>query len=233
MNPGFEPSLEIESRGTPDLLDLGVALVSGMIAAYAMGRPKVASTLAGVAIAAALVPPLAVVGIGLTNDRPLIAANSSVLLMTNVVAIILGAVLVFRTLGVHQARQGKAVPLWGRVFVTALLVAVAILALPLTEQIARERRTGPDRPLSYPVARRVREVVKEHLQGQTGVKLILMGRVSVEPKTGITVLLASDRELPAEFETNLRRIISDARGRETVVTVFSLMDAAGAADTLP
>ena len=58
LNPGFEPSLEIEARGNPDLLDLGIASLSGFVAAYAFGRPGVASSLAGVAIAAALVPPL-------------------------------------------------------------------------------------------------------------------------------------------------------------------------------
>ena len=57
INPGFEPSLEIEARGTPDLFDLAIAFVSGMDAAYASGCPNVAGTLAGVAIAAALVPP--------------------------------------------------------------------------------------------------------------------------------------------------------------------------------
>ena len=35
LNPGYEPSLEIEARGNPDLLDLGIAFASGMVAAYA------------------------------------------------------------------------------------------------------------------------------------------------------------------------------------------------------
>ena len=91
LNPGFEPSLEVEARGNPDILDLGVAVLSGVVAAYALGRPGLANTLAGVAIAAALVPPLCVVGIGLTNDQPAVAANSAVLLLTNLVAIILSA----------------------------------------------------------------------------------------------------------------------------------------------
>jgi uncharacterized hydrophobic protein (TIGR00271 family) len=86
INPGYEPSLEIEARGQPDIFDLVIALASGMAAAYASGRPKVAATLAGVAIAAALVPPLAVIGLALTNARPFIAAYASILLLTNLVA---------------------------------------------------------------------------------------------------------------------------------------------------
>ena len=57
VNFGFEPTLEIEARGTPDLSDLGIGVLSGMTAAYATGRSNVMTTLAGVAIAAARVPP--------------------------------------------------------------------------------------------------------------------------------------------------------------------------------
>jgi uncharacterized hydrophobic protein (TIGR00271 family) len=90
LNPGFEPTLEIEARGKADLLDLGIAFFSGMTAAYATGRSHVMTTIAGVAIAAALVPPLAVVGLALTNGRPLISYNAAILLTTNLVAIITG-----------------------------------------------------------------------------------------------------------------------------------------------
>ena len=50
---------EMESRGSPSFLDLIVALASGMAGAYALSRPKMVSALPGVAIAAALVPPIA------------------------------------------------------------------------------------------------------------------------------------------------------------------------------
>jgi uncharacterized hydrophobic protein (TIGR00271 family) len=60
-------SLEIIARASPDVLDIFIALLSGMAAAYAFARPTLMGTLAGVAIAAALVPPLATVGIGLSR----------------------------------------------------------------------------------------------------------------------------------------------------------------------
>ena len=76
-------------------------MFSGFVAAYAIGRPGFVNTLAGVAIAAALVPPLCVVGIGLTNGQPFVAANSAILLLTNLVAIILSAAMVFSLLGIR------------------------------------------------------------------------------------------------------------------------------------
>jgi uncharacterized membrane protein len=54
---------EILARMRPTLLDLGVAMAAGAAAAFAYTRPGVASSLAGVAIAVALVPPLCTVGI--------------------------------------------------------------------------------------------------------------------------------------------------------------------------
>jgi len=85
-----------------------------MTAAYATGRSNVMTTLAGVAIAAALVAPLAVVGIALTHGNPLISGNAAILLITNLVAIILGAALVFRMLKVHFSRHGAGMPTWVR-----------------------------------------------------------------------------------------------------------------------
>jgi uncharacterized hydrophobic protein (TIGR00271 family) len=52
---------EMAARGNVTFLDMGVALASGFIGAYAKARSKIASSLAGVAIAAALMPPLVTV----------------------------------------------------------------------------------------------------------------------------------------------------------------------------
>ena len=62
-----ELTTELAARGGPSLLDLGVAVLSGCAGAYAMSRPNLSAALPGVAIAAALVPPLASLGIVLAN----------------------------------------------------------------------------------------------------------------------------------------------------------------------
>ena len=63
------PSLsdELTARGQPTLLDLGIAFFSGLAAAYASARPALSAALPGVAIAAALVPPIATVGVSLSQ----------------------------------------------------------------------------------------------------------------------------------------------------------------------
>lgn len=60
---------EILSRASPTLLDLGVAMAAGAAAAFSYTRKSIINSIAGVAIAVALVPPLAVTGIGLAYGR--------------------------------------------------------------------------------------------------------------------------------------------------------------------
>ena len=58
---------EVAARTSPNLLDLGIALVAGALATYAKLRSDAVSSLAGTAIAVALVPPICVLGLLLSN----------------------------------------------------------------------------------------------------------------------------------------------------------------------
>lgn len=98
---------EILGRTQPNSLDLGVAVAAGMAAAFANTRRSIANTLPGVAISVALVPPLAVVGIGLClgelgteiaaswGVETSIAAGSFILFLTNLVGIVFSGSLIF------------------------------------------------------------------------------------------------------------------------------------------
>lgn len=225
LNPGFEPSLEIEARGNPDLFDLGIAFASGMAAAYAQGRPNVAATLAGVAIAAALVPPLAVVGLALTTARPMIAADAAILLVTNVIAIILGASLVFRMLGMRVVKPEERGPAWSRRAVILLAMGALLLVAPLLLNMLAQTQLGQARPLTYPVAPAVRDAIRSYVDATPGVEVIMMARSSVEPERGITVVLGSEHELDPRFESGLRRVVRRARGADVPVQIHPLRTA--------
>lgn len=118
---------EILSRTSPSLLDLVVALAAGCAGAYAQTRPKIADSIAGVAIAVALVPPLAVTGIGLAIGSDIsfevgvglaglglqeagldIAAGGFLLFLTNFVGIIIVATMVFILQGYGRWKRGMA-----------------------------------------------------------------------------------------------------------------------------
>ena len=56
---------EVVGRIYPNLIDLGIAVAAGAAGSFSLTRQSIASSIAGVAIAVALVPPLCVTGIGL------------------------------------------------------------------------------------------------------------------------------------------------------------------------
>jgi len=224
MKSGFEPTLEIEARGTPDLLDLGIAFFSGMTAAYALSRANVMNVIAGVAIAAALVPPLAVVGIAVGSGRYVIAGNATILLVTNVVAIILGAALVFRLMDVNalESTYGVRKGNWARRVVMILSLFSVLLVAPLFVSMLRSYRVGQDRPLTYPVSPQVRRAVGEYIEQWPSVELIMLGRSSVEPRTDISIILSSREQLPGEFGDGLKKAVLRVRKDFPAVRIFVL-----------
>ena len=85
---------EILSRTQPSLLDLGVAIAAGLAGGYVLTRPRASSSLPGVAIAVALVPPLATVGILIQIGAVSQAGGAFLLFLTNLFAIILSTIVV-------------------------------------------------------------------------------------------------------------------------------------------
>ena len=153
--PGISAEREMTSRGAPNLLDLVVALLSGVAAAYAQGRPNLISALPGVAIAAALVPPISTSGISLAlwfrqlcgfqvsigpefAGRPLDLAGGSLLLFaTNIFAIILGTAIVFWAVGIDtradaKTAEGRAQAVWPRYWFIGFFLISLILAAIMT-----------------------------------------------------------------------------------------------------
>ncbi len=126
VTPIDVPGSEILARTRPNLLDLGIAVVSGIAGAYAHAREEVARTLAGVAIAVALVPPLAVAGIGLGWMDPDIFLGAGLLLLTNLAGIVLAAALTFMLLGFGPLRLATRGLLFTVVSVVALSIPLAI-----------------------------------------------------------------------------------------------------------
>ncbi|MFC6763841.1 TIGR00341 family protein [Natrinema soli] len=81
---------EIQGRIRPDFLSLVVALGAGIAGAWSLATGA-STVVVGVMIAAALVPPLAVIGIGIAFGLPRIALSASVLVLVNIFTINLTA----------------------------------------------------------------------------------------------------------------------------------------------
>jgi len=131
---------EMLARAQPTLLDLAVALASGFAGAYAVARKGVGAALPGVAIAAALMPPLVTVGLGLTVGDPRVAFGALLLFINNVAAISLAGGVVFILLGVRPRVWGAESRRRLRMRLTASLIILAIVAAPLGVIMVRTAR---------------------------------------------------------------------------------------------
>lgn len=125
-----EESTQMIARGSPNFLDLIVALVSGIAAAYAMGRPNLLPALPGVAIAAALVPPLATSGVAIAVLDYRLSYGALLLFATNIVAIILGTTITFWLVGIRRTKsneKSRIWPLWVFLFFILLTIGLTIM----------------------------------------------------------------------------------------------------------
>lgn len=93
---------EVLARTRPTVYDVVVALASGLAGAFALTDRRVSPALPGVAIATAIVPPLATVGLCLSAGRLDLAGGAFLLFLANLVAIELAAVAWFTVVGVRE-----------------------------------------------------------------------------------------------------------------------------------
>jgi uncharacterized hydrophobic protein (TIGR00271 family) len=107
ITPINDMNIEITSRIKPNIIDLGIAVISGAAGAYAHSREEIAKTLAGVAISVALVPPLAVSGIGIAWLNWEVFFGAFLLVITNLTGMVLAGALTFLFTGYSPFRLAR------------------------------------------------------------------------------------------------------------------------------
>ncbi len=123
---------EIAARTRPTLFDLLIALFSALAGAYAFIRGR-DGTIVGVAIATALMPPLAVVGFGLATFNWTVFGGALLLFITNLMTIALSAAVMARFYGFSTALTKKQT----RLQVLVIVSVFVLLAIPLGISLAR------------------------------------------------------------------------------------------------
>ena len=216
---------ELLARGAPTIIDLGVAFLSGAAAAYAVARPSLLGALAGVAIAAALVPPLATVGISLAEGAWKVSEGAAILFATNLVAIILGAAFIYRRLGIQGSRLGRGLPLWGRRTVLFLCLLAVILTAPLGYRLAHQLRQGQTRPYTLPVSQSVRKAIKERVHQEYGVTFISASRFGAESDRDVAILLSAAKPVSINLISDLKKLVNQKTEEDVTVAVYVFQEA--------
>jgi hypothetical protein len=131
------------SRTAPNLIDLGVAVAAAVAGSFSMTRERLSNSLAGVAIAVALVPPLCVCGIGLSMGNEVVAVfgrgtvagitnqiseGSFLLFLVNLIGITVASLFIFLV-----QRYGSIVQCWRNLLVW--LALLGLLCIPLSSAL--------------------------------------------------------------------------------------------------
>lgn len=147
--PFKEQTPEIIARTSPNTLDLGIALFSGAIGSIATCREVkgAVTSIPGVAIAVALMPPLCVVGYGIGlaatlnfSEGLIIARGGGLLYLTNLVAITFTAMIVLGLLRIDTSKVRETVRGWRENDIESKWLCRIIDKIPTLEK-AREIRS--------------------------------------------------------------------------------------------
>lgn len=101
----IQSTREIMLRTEPTLIHITVAIVAGLAVSFALAQPEWSETLPGIAISVALIPPLAVLGIGIASMNMTVISGSAVLLAMNVIGIVFAAMLSFALMDLYQKQN--------------------------------------------------------------------------------------------------------------------------------
>lgn len=129
-----EFGIEVVSRSKPTLLDLGIAVAAGGISGFAKVQPKVSNTLAGTAIAVALMPPVCVIGLGLSQANWSLSVGATLLYVTNLLGITLSCMLTFLIAGCAPMERARKPLVLTLVFTVILLIPLSVSFVKLITQ---------------------------------------------------------------------------------------------------
>ncbi|TPG40378.1 DUF389 domain-containing protein [Sphingomonas koreensis] len=142
LSPLQNVTSEIAARTRPNLFDLMIALFSALAGAYAMIRGR-EGTIVGVAIATALMPPLAVVGFGLATLNWTVFSGALLLFFTNLMTIALTAAVMARLYGFARTLSPNQT-MFQSIAIALVFIALAVPLGITLRQIAWEATADRD-----------------------------------------------------------------------------------------
>ena len=191
---------EVLARTSPSPIDLGIALAGGAAAAYAMAHPRLTAALPGVAIATALMPPLCTIGIGIAFVDTSIIFGSSVLFITNMVAISFAGIITFALLGFRPRNVDQQNKLSRSLSFSAILVlAIGLLLAFLAWNTISDAR----------LYNRASEAIIESASQYTTASLEDLSITSESDVKNIIVTLRTTRNLTYSEVVNMQTEIAE------------------------
>lgn len=203
---------EVLARTAPNVLDLFIAIASAVIAFLALSYKKLSSSLAGVAMAASLIPPLCVVGITLALGNIALAWGSMFLFITNVLAIILVGAFVFFIYGFEPYYEKDKIDAFKGVSI--LVALVIIISIPLTSTLI-----GFTRSLKIEkTAREHFERTLSHVLPSATITSFSADTRSTDIQISTVITLPEDETFYAELQETVSNSLSEVLEKDVTIS---------------
>jgi uncharacterized hydrophobic protein (TIGR00341 family) len=214
---------QVAERTSPNFLSLFLALGSGLAGAISIMRGA-GSALVGVAIAVALIPPAATSGLGIAFGLPGVTIAAAVLVVVNLLAINVSALVLFYLSGFKPLDagtfEGVKRSVVSRIVVISIAIAVLSIALA-TVTIATFQTQSLEQQTQTEIQQQFDEADIE------GVELVsvtvdyepedlLLGN---EPEVNVLVGIPRDLEAPPDLAQRFDDRLTEQLGRDVVVRV--------------
>ncbi|MFN8610873.1 MAG: TIGR00341 family protein [Vulcanimicrobiota bacterium] len=195
---------EILGRTHPTLLDLAIGFAAGLAGAFATVNRKISGSIAGVAIAVALVPPLCVSGLCIGAEQYDRGVGAFVLFLANFLTIQLAASVVFALAGLGHWENLRRERRLLQAFALNLLLLLgtgAFLARQLATLVAERR-----------AEQMTREIVLQELSHITGVSLDAVTVRLVQGNLEVDISARAPEEVGVGSARSLQKVLQQRLG---------------------
>lgn len=216
---------ELIARTSPNLLDLGIALAAGAAGAYGVVRRQASDALPGVAVAVALVPPLAVVGMALQIGEWQMALGAFLLFLVNVVGIVASGAMTFIAAGFVPGRRllnGNTSIASGLRWASVAIIIVVLpmqfgrgSVLPSTDMTVEAVEAVEDFVDTATDSAEVVSVTVDMDDGVTDIAVVVVSPGSTPPVTAMAEFLAEKLQTPVDLSL---QVVETETERATATT---------------
>lgn len=216
LRPEF--GAEILARTQPTVYDVLIALASGLAGAYALVNEKISPALPGVAIATALVPPLASCGLNVAAGNWTLAGGAFLLFAVNFIAIEFAAAFMFTWFGVVDFPRASNGTLIRAVF-QRLGISLLILLLAATFMTQTLIKIVGDRKLD----KDIRTVLTTQLAAYAGARLSDVKFDTTDDGLQVMAMVITPQEFDPFKVTKLEEALQSSVSPDTRLIVRSVI----------
>ena len=214
----FAVTQEMVSRTQPNLLDLLVAVLAGLAGAYAMVDERISPALPGVAIATAIVPPLANTGLCLAIGAYAWALGSMLLFVANFVSILVVGSIIFALAGMgprvrwrpfSSAHRRFGIAFAGFLLITAVLTN-ALIRITQERKLVQRIRIALDNEFGKRHGVTVEEFLHRKVHDRLSLLVTVRSPRLIKPQQVAELEddIARSLELPEKVDLVVRSILA-------------------------